>query len=239
MTIAFTAIQTNANVIDALSKTLRIEASRINVMTVRTLLTTQQSAFSSTVMNVRQFVFDIVIGPNPKDDSVKPLDLLNQFKSSDDSMKKMKNFLPSFVSTYTISTREIIMAIPKFRQGQEITILSATYESVKIAVNTWQPAYVYAVIVPTPTNNLLAAQVAGGFDQDNNRLPVQQAKYSITDDKGYVQLEFTLLKSNTDYKVFAAAESVVPYQPRQRIPDNDVKQISLKTGQNLNLKDSE
>lgn len=46
-------------------------------MTVRTLLTTQQSTFSSTVMNVRQFVFDIVVGPNPKDDSVKPLDLLN------------------------------------------------------------------------------------------------------------------------------------------------------------------
>lgn len=29
------------------------------------------------------------------------------------------------------------MAIPKFRQGQEITVLSATYESVKIAVNIW------------------------------------------------------------------------------------------------------
>jgi hypothetical protein len=36
-----------------------------------------------------------------------------------------------------------------------------------------------------------------------------------------------------------AAESVVPYQPREKTPDNDVKFISVKTGQNLNLKDSE
>lgn len=46
-------------------------------MTVRTILTTQQSTFDNSVMNVRQFVFEIVVGPNPKDDSVKPLDLLD------------------------------------------------------------------------------------------------------------------------------------------------------------------
>lgn len=32
---------------------------------------------------------------------------------------------------------------------------------------------------------------------------------------------------------------MVPYQPREKTPDNDVKFISVKTGQNLNLKDSE
>lgn len=46
-------------------------------MTVRTILTTQQSTFDNSVMNARQFVFEIVVGPNPKDDSVKPLDLLD------------------------------------------------------------------------------------------------------------------------------------------------------------------
>ena len=46
-------------------------------MTVRKILTTQQSTFDNSVMNVRQFVFEIVLGPNPKDDSVKPLDLLD------------------------------------------------------------------------------------------------------------------------------------------------------------------
>ena len=46
-------------------------------MTVRKILTTQQSTFDNSVMNVRQFVFEIVVGPNPKDDSVKPLDLLD------------------------------------------------------------------------------------------------------------------------------------------------------------------
>ena len=32
---------------------------------------------------------------------------------------------------------------------------------------------------------------------------------------------------------------MVPYQPREKTPDNDVKSLSVKTGQNLNLKDSE
>lgn len=118
-------------------------------------------------------------------------------------------------------------------------VLSATYETVKIAVNLWEQAFVYAVIVPVPTENLLAAQVIGGFDQDNNPVSTQHFKSSITDSQGYVELEFSLLESNKEYKVYVAAESVVPYQPREKTADADVKFVSVKTGENLNLKDSE
>lgn len=205
MTIGFTSIETNANVIDALSKSLRISTSRINIVTVRQLLTTQQSVFDSTVMNTRQFIFDIVVGPNPLDDSVNAIDLLNEFKNSDDQKKKMKTFLPSFITTYSISTREVILAIPRFRSSNQINVIAATYESVKVSVNLWEQAYVYAVIVPTPTNNLLSAQIAGGYDQDNNKVATQHFRTSITDGSGYVELEFTLLKSDTSYKVYVTA----------------------------------
>ena len=80
------------------------------------------------------------------------------------------------------------MAIPKTRQGQQISVISATFESVKVAVNFWEQAYVYVLIVPTPSNNLLAAQVVGGYDQDNNKLAVQHYKSSVTDSKGYLEL---------------------------------------------------
>ena len=56
-------------------------------------------------MNVRQYVYEIVLGPNSEDDSVTSIDTLDQFKNSDDQIKKMKNFLPSFVTTYSINTR--------------------------------------------------------------------------------------------------------------------------------------
>lgn len=95
------------------------------------------------------------------------------------------------------------------------------------------------MIVPIPTNNLLSAQVAGGFDQDNNKVITQHFQYAVTDTKGYVELEFTLLEANTSYSVFMTAENVVPYQPRQRIADADVQSLEIKTGVNLNLKDSE
>ncbi len=32
---------------------------------------------------------------------------------------------------------------------------------------------------------------------------------------------------------------MVPYQPRQRVPDSEVQSMSVKTAQNLNLKGNE
>lgn len=51
-------------------------------------------------------------------------------------------------------------------------------------------------------------------------------------------MEFTILEPNTEYKIFVSAESVVPYKPRQRISDNNVRSITIKTAENLNLKGS-
>lgn len=76
MTISFTSIESNADIISALSRTLRIESDRINVMTMREVLTRQQSQYDSSVMNSRSYVFDIVVGPNSEDDSVSAIDVL-------------------------------------------------------------------------------------------------------------------------------------------------------------------
>lgn len=100
----------------------------------------------------------------------------------------MTVFLPSFISTYSMSTREIIITVPKFRSASSMKLISATHESVKIAVSFWEQANVYAVIVPLPTNTLLSAQIAGGFDQDNNKVITQHFQYAVTDGKGYVEL---------------------------------------------------
>lgn len=43
---------------------------------MREVLTRQQSQYDGTVMNSRSYVFDIVVGPNPEDDSVSAIDTL-------------------------------------------------------------------------------------------------------------------------------------------------------------------
>ena len=72
--IAFSAIETNASIINAISLTIRVLPSRINILTMSSILTTQQNAFNTAVMNTRQYVYEVVIGPNTQDDSVSPLE---------------------------------------------------------------------------------------------------------------------------------------------------------------------
>jgi hypothetical protein len=74
--IAFSAIETNASIINALSLTIRVLPSRINILTMSSTLTTQQNAFNTAVMNTRQYVYEVIIGPNTQDDSISPLEKL-------------------------------------------------------------------------------------------------------------------------------------------------------------------
>ena len=81
----------------------------------------------------------------------------------------MKEFLPSFIDSFEMSSREIIISIPEFRSenGPAIKIQKKNFESATVEVHLWEKAYVSAVIVKEPTENLLSAQIIGGYDQDN------------------------------------------------------------------------
>jgi hypothetical protein len=51
-------------------------------------------------MNDRTYIYDIVIGPNQNDDSIKPISILNDFINSNDSKNKVLQSLPNFITTY-------------------------------------------------------------------------------------------------------------------------------------------
>lgn len=55
--LAFSAIETNASIINAIAQTMRILPSRINILTMSSILTTQQTAYNNAVMNTRQYVY--------------------------------------------------------------------------------------------------------------------------------------------------------------------------------------
>ena len=63
----------------------------------------------------------------------------------------LEESLPDFDRSYTMPTREIILAKPKFRNINPVKVEELTHESAKINVSMWEQAIVYAVIVQRPT----------------------------------------------------------------------------------------
>ena len=149
--IALSDIEEESVVIEEFSKVLRINPDRMKIITIKEKLTSHQNTFESTVMNSRQYIYDIVIGPNPLDDTIKPLDLLDEFVEDEEQHDRIEEFLPDFDRSYIMPVREIILAKPKFRNRNGIRVDELTHESAKIIVRMWEQAIVYAVIVPRPT----------------------------------------------------------------------------------------
>ena len=224
--IAFTQIEDEDDIIEKLSQVLRISADRIFILTMEVIQVTHEGSFVTNIMNERQYEYEIAVGPDSEDDQVSPKELLDEFIDSKSQRDDLEEFLPSFIETYTMSTREIIPTVPEFRDGKQpaIDVVKVDYESVKIQVNMWEQAYVYGVIVEAPSNNLLSAQIIGGYNQDNQAVDSQHFSGKvITNSSGSGEMTFTLLNSNTTYLIFVSAESPTPFQPRLTVPDSAVE----------------
>ena len=61
---------------------LRASVDKLSVLTVREVLISSSNEYVGAIMNTRQYVFDIVLGPNPDDDSIVPLETLDSFLDS-------------------------------------------------------------------------------------------------------------------------------------------------------------
>ena len=88
---------------------------RLAVLTFASVLVDIQSEHDADIMNDRNYVVEVVLGPNPDDNSVPPIDTLNEFRDSESMQSDLLEFLPDFIDTYPMSTREIILSKPKFR----------------------------------------------------------------------------------------------------------------------------
>lgn len=84
-------------------------------------------------MNSRRYIYEILLGPNRKDDSVKPIDTFNDFISSTYYQQKLKALIPTLDLTYTMSSFEIILSKPKLR-SVGISIEQLTNQNAKVIV---------------------------------------------------------------------------------------------------------
>lgn len=100
-------------------------------------LVTHRDDFVNTIMNERYYVYDIVLAPNPSDDSVSAFNTLEELGTSTDLQEKLAEFLPDFDLTYHMTAREIIREKPRFRKRNFIKVQKLTQDSAKIKVKMW------------------------------------------------------------------------------------------------------
>jgi len=88
--LAMSSMVNNTAFLVAFSNVLRIQSSRISVLTVTSTLANLQTTYQSSVMNNRSYIYDVVIAPDRNDDSVRPIDLLNNFIASTSAKAMLK-----------------------------------------------------------------------------------------------------------------------------------------------------
>lgn len=147
---------------ESMSLVLRINSSRIYILTNKQVLVDQKDTFQVSVMNKRLYIYDILVAPNPNDDSTRPVNLLKGFNEDANAKNMLLEFVPQFLKTYTSQVREVFNTVPKIRKS--ISITAKTYESVTFSVAFWAPAFVYAVVRKNANASLLSEQVINGLD---------------------------------------------------------------------------
>lgn len=172
----------------------------MSVLTVEQILTNISTSHNNQVMNTRRYIYEIVLGPNTKDESIKPIDVFKGFISTATLQAKLLYLKPDLDLTYTMTCYEIIMSKPTIRVNN-IVVEQLTSQNVKIVVQFWEVAYVYGVIIPYEKNgsNLLSKQISQGINRQNQLLNVTYRVSTQTDSKGYAELNFRLLDAETDY----------------------------------------
>ena len=66
------------------------------VGTVKQILARHQTDFKTQIMNERRYVYEILVGPDTKDDSKSIVTTLKEFKQTDKLQEKMKGFISSY-----------------------------------------------------------------------------------------------------------------------------------------------
>lgn len=231
--MAMSAIVNTTAFLSALSDVWRIKVGRIGVLTVQESLNTLQTTYTSSVMNSRIFVYEIVVAPDIEDDSVRPIDLLSAYTKDYSQKDMLYASMNNYITFYTETIREIISAKPKPRLL--ISAESVSHDSTSIKVSMWDQSILYGIMLPNPTNRPQSQQVIKGLDA-NNKAVVSQSYVSILSDaSGVGYLSFTLLNDNTNYTVFVSAECVLPFTPRLALNDSEVLELQVTTKVNLNL----
>lgn len=131
---------------------------------------------------------------------------------------------------------KILPKLPKFRKNDKsVDIITLKHNEATLTVKMEEESTVYAVIVKNSTENLQTDQIIEGLNASNEAIDIEHIASGTTNSFGQINITFTLLDGETNYSIFITAECILPYVPKLKLEDANVKRIDVTTHKNYNF----
>lgn len=140
----FTTVVVNLQLVNYLVQVLRVSPLRIKILTSIYSLQKQQAATSASRDNKPRYAYDIVIAPDPGNDIVPPLAIVESFVKSPEALATFKGYLPSFDYSTNITYFELRPVYPivvSMPASKSINLYNATF-----TMKFWTQSNLYAVL---------------------------------------------------------------------------------------------
>lgn len=147
MKLTFNDIVANLDIVKSLERIMRVSPLRIKVLTSSYDLQAIRDA-ANQYKNAPLYVYEVVIAPDPTNDTTSPLSIVTSFLSNNGSKDLFKQDLPQWNSAATIQYYELRSVKPRITimpNPKVINLYNATFN-----VKYWERANIYATIVEQP-----------------------------------------------------------------------------------------
>jgi hypothetical protein len=144
MKLTFNNIVQNLDIVKSLERIIRITPLRIKVLTSTydlTLIRDNTNQFK----NAPKYVYEVVIAPDPTNDTTTPLNIVEGFLTSNTSKDLFKQYLSDWDNNATVQYYELRSVKPRVTimpKPRVINLYNATFE-----IKFWERANIYAIII--------------------------------------------------------------------------------------------
>lgn len=144
MKLTFNDIVSNLDIVKSLERIMRISPLRIKLLTSTFDLNLIRNN-SNQYKNAPKYVYEVVIAPDPTNDTITPMNIVGGFLNSSVSTGLFKEYLPNWDSSATVQYYELRSVKPRVTvmpKPRVINLYNATFE-----VKFWERANIYAILV--------------------------------------------------------------------------------------------
>ncbi|KAL4456526.1 hypothetical protein ABPG74_000633 [Tetrahymena malaccensis] len=219
-------------VIDKLSKTIRVPTSRFINITSYEYNLQQKKSYQQNSNVAPNYFYEIILAPNQYNDNPSPKQLVDKFIAN--QLGRFQQLLPQLNIQGKLTSQLSIQVPPKIQVEPQVTYLS--YYQVKISMKLVAQGYVYAQIQPySNSTQLLSRQVYYCLDQQNFNQLSELCFSGLTDAQGNIVISFNNILDSSYYQIYITVSTNMIYKPNIFYEDNEVRYLKIFTPINQNL----
>ncbi|EAR88763.2 hypothetical protein TTHERM_00259620 (macronuclear) [Tetrahymena thermophila SB210] len=223
---------TPQEVIDKLSKTIRVPSSRFINMTSYEYNLQQKNSYLQNNNVVPNYYYEIILAPDQYNDNPSPKQLVDNFIAN--QLDMFQQLLPQLNIQGKLTSQLSIQVPPKIQTEPQVTYLS--YYQVSISMKLVAQAYVYAQIQPYSNSTmLLSRQIYYCLDQQNFNQLSELCFSGLTDTNGNIVISFNNILDSSYYQIYITVSTNMIYKPNIFYEDNEVRYLKIFTPINQNL----